>query len=334
MPASPGLLLLALISSSQAPVTESPPDADTPRRFFVRLEAAESLQVTMAGEGEPVVLIPGLFGSAYAFRHLVNQLPGAGYRVIVIEPLGIGTSARPEKGDYSLTRQADRVAGVMRELDTGSAILVAHSTGASVALRLALRHPALVSAVVSLDGGPAERATSRGFRRAMQYVPWIKWMGGVKRVRAKIRESLIETSGDTTWVTEEVVDGYTSGARQDLDGTLKAYLRMAESKEPERLVPSLGAVRCPVRLVVGTAPHDGGIPDRQLAALQDGLSRFTVDSVAGVGLHVYEERPEAIVEAIRRTRPPQSPPSDIPTSEAPGLAPAKASVTGESRQTW
>jgi pimeloyl-ACP methyl ester carboxylesterase len=308
MTAAAKLILVALVASSQLSPPQGSLRPGSPRRFFVRLEAAESLQVTMAGEGEPVVLIPGLFGSAYAFRHLLDSLPAAGYQAIVVEPLGIGTSARPEEGDYSLTRQAERVAGVMRELRTGPAVLLAHSTGASVALRLAVRYPELVTAVVSLDGGPAERATSRGFRRAMQYVPWIKWMGGVKRVRAKIRESLVETSGDTTWVTEEVVDGYTTGPRQDLDGTLKAYLRMAESKEPERLVPSLGDVRCPVRLVVGTAPHDGGIPDGQLAALQQGLPAFTMDSVPGVGLHVYEERPEAVVEAVRKARPPQSSP--------------------------
>jgi pimeloyl-ACP methyl ester carboxylesterase len=296
------LLLLALVASPQLRLPEGPLGPGSPRRFFMRLEAAESLQVTVAGEGEPVVLIPGLFGSAYAFRHLLDRLPAAGYQAIVIEPLGIGTSARPEKGDYSLTRQADRIARVMQELATGPATVVAHSTGASMALRLAYRQPALVSAIVSLDGGPAEHATSRGFRRAMQYVPWIKWLGGVKRVRAKIREGMVETSGDTTWVTEEVVDGYTAGARQDLDGTLKAYLRMAESKERERLVPNLGNVRCPVLLVVGTAPHEGGIPERQLEAMQRGLTSFAVDSVVGAGLHVYEEQPDAIVEAVRRAR--------------------------------
>jgi pimeloyl-ACP methyl ester carboxylesterase len=307
MTAAATLLLFAIAVSIPSLVGEGPGDPVSPHRFFVRLEAAESLQVTMAGEGEPVVLIPGLFGSAFAFRHLLEQLPAAGYGAIVIEPLGIGTSARPEKGDYSLTRQADRIAAVLRELNTGPATVVAHSTGASIAFRLAYRQPALVSAIVSLDGGAAERATSRGFRRAMQYVPWIKWMGGVKRVRAKIREGMIETSGDTTWVTEEVVDGYTAGARQDLDGTLKAYLRMAESKEPERIVPNLGAVRCPVRLVVGTAPHQGGIPERQLEALRSGLTSFAVDTVPGAGLHLYEERPQAIVEAVRRVRQPQSP---------------------------
>jgi pimeloyl-ACP methyl ester carboxylesterase len=295
------LLLFVLLASAPFPAREAQPGPGS-TRFFVRLEATESLQVTTAGEGEPVVLIPGLFGSAYGYRHLLDLLPAAGYQAIVIEPLGIGTSARPEKGDYSLTRQADRIATVLQELRTGPATLVAHSAGASIALRLAYHQPALVSGIVSLDGGPAERATSRGFRRAMQYVPWIKWMGGVKRVRAKIKESLIESSGDTTWVTEEVVDGYTAGARQDLDGTLKAYLRMAESKEPERLVPNLGAVRCPVRLVIGLSPHEGGIPDRQLEALQRGLPDFAVDSVPGAGLHVYEERPAAIIEAVRRVR--------------------------------
>lgn len=292
------VLGFALLTSPQTLEAGAGVVPGAPTRLFVRVGPAESLQVTLAGQGDPVVLIPGLFGSAYAYRHLLDRLPPAGYRALVIEPLGIGTSARPEDADYSLTGQADRIAHVMRELETGPAVLVAHSTGASMALRLAYRHPELVQGIVSLDGGAAERATSRGFRRAMQYVPWIKWMGGVKRVRAKIHESLVETSGDTTWVTEEVVDGYTAGARADLDGTLKAYLRMADAREPERLEPRLGSIRCPVRLVVGTAPHEGGIPDKQLAKLDQVLEDFTVDSVPGAGLHVYEERPDAIVAAV------------------------------------
>ena len=299
MSATLAVLGFALMAAPQTLSADTDPGAV--RRFHVRL-AAESLQVTVAGAGAPVVLVPGLFGSAYAFRKLLSRLPTAGYQAIVVEPLGIGTSGRPEDGDYSLTRQADRIAQVMRELRTQPAVLVAHSTGASMALRLAHRHPDLVSAIVSIDGGPAERATSRGFRRAMQYVPWIKWMGGAKRVRAKIRESLIETSGDTTWVSEEVVDGYTEGPRADLDGTLKAYLQMAEAKEPERLAPHLGDIRVPVRLIVGTAPHQGGIPRGQLRALQARVASFAVDSVPGVGLHVHEERPEAVIDAIRKTR--------------------------------
>lgn len=297
---APILALALLAAQAQPHQPESGSHPDPVERVYVRLSPAESLQVTSAGEGAPVVLIPSLFGSAFGYRHLLVLLPAAGYRAIVIEPLGIGTSARPEKGDYTLTRQADRIATVIRQVLPGPAIVVAHSSGASMALRLAYRHPTLVTGVVSLDGGPAESATSPGFRRAMQYVPWIKWLGGVRRVRSKIKDNFIATSGDPSWVTDAVVDGYTAGAKADLDGTLKAYLRMAESREPERLVPRLGAVKCPVRLVVGTAPHDGGIPARQLAALRRELPNFAMDSVPGAGLHLYEEQPDSVVAAVRR----------------------------------
>src|SRR2546426_1510347 len=66
---------------------------------MVPVAPTESLSVETAGRGAPVVLIPGLFGSAFGFRKLVPLLVGAGYRTIVIEPLGVGASARPERSE-------------------------------------------------------------------------------------------------------------------------------------------------------------------------------------------------------------------------------------------
>src|SRR5213594_965546 len=97
--------------------------------FKVPLTRTESLAVATAGAGEPVVLIPGLFGSEFGFRKLVPLLNGAGYRTIVVEPLGIGSSARPQRADYSLTAQADRIAGVLDSLGIRQAFVIAHSLG-------------------------------------------------------------------------------------------------------------------------------------------------------------------------------------------------------------
>src|SRR5947199_10686987 len=83
--------------------------ADTSRAFSIALAPAESLWVTVEGAGDPVVLIPGLFGSAFGYRRVLPGLVDAGYRTIVIEPLGIGPSARTEPAEHSLTAQADRV---------------------------------------------------------------------------------------------------------------------------------------------------------------------------------------------------------------------------------
>src|SRR2546425_3834240 len=87
-------------------------DSADARSFKVPLAASESLEVETSGVGQPVVLIPGLFGSEFGFRTLVPLLNAAGYRTIVIEPLGIGSSARPARAHYSLTPQAERIPGV------------------------------------------------------------------------------------------------------------------------------------------------------------------------------------------------------------------------------
>jgi homoserine O-acetyltransferase len=272
--------------------------ADTTRAYSVPVAQAESLWVTEVGRGPPVVLIPGLFGSAYGFRHVLTLLEERGYRAIVVEPLGIGRSARPERGDYSLTAQADRVAVVLDHIKVRGAIVVAHSLNASVAFRLAYRRPELVGAVLSLDGGPAERATTSGFRRAMTFVPWIKWFGGVNLIRKKIRSGLVDVSGDTTWITDEVVAGYTAGAQSDLDGTLKAFLGMAAAKEREKLAPRLSEITSPVRILVGGVRHDGGLPRAEMETLKAGLRTLSVDTVAGSGHYIHEEQPEAVAGAV------------------------------------
>jgi pimeloyl-ACP methyl ester carboxylesterase len=263
---------------------------------------AESLHVVVAGFGRPIVFIPGLAGSAYAFRKVIARLPPGEYRAIVIEPLGFGTSSRPERADYSLTAQADRVAAVLDTLGISDALVVAHSLGASIALRLAYRWPGAVSALVSIEGGPAEAATTPGFKKALRFVSFIKWAGGVKRIQKEMRKGFIAASGDASWVTDEVVANYTAGTAADLDATLLAYIQMGKAREPERLQDHLADITALVFLLRGTAPHEGGVSSDEIALFQRSLRAFRVEAVSGVGHHIHEERPTAVVEAIEHMR--------------------------------
>ena len=268
--------------------------------FRVAVAPAESLTVESAGQGEPVVIVPGLFGSAYGFRKLVPLLTTAGYRAIVIEPLGIGSSTRPEKANYSLTAQAGRIAAVLDSLHVHAALLIAHSIAGSEAFRLAYRRPDLVRGLISIEGGPTETAVTPAFRRALRFAPWIKLFGGIKLIRRKIHGLLVDSSGDSTWVTDAVVAGYTAGAARDLDATLKAYIAMARAREPEKLAPHLPEVRCPVRLVVGGAHHDGDVGETEVQLLARSLPAFTLDSVPAAGHFIYEEQPAAVMAAVAR----------------------------------
>jgi hypothetical protein len=42
-------------------------------------------------------------------------------------------------------------------------------------------------------------------RRALRFAPWIKLFGGVRLLQRNVRSLLLESSGDSTWVTDEVI---------------------------------------------------------------------------------------------------------------------------------
>lgn len=258
----------------------------------------ECVQVTISGEGPDVVLIPGLFGSAFAFRQITPLLATAGYRTIVIEPLGVGHSSRPREADYTLTAQADRLHRALELLSVKEAILVSHSIGTSMALRLAQRNPGRVLGVLSLEGGAAEEVSTPGFRRALMLTPLLKFFGGKRLIRGKVRGMLLERSANPAWVTDQIVAGYTEGPSRDMDATLDALKRMSKAREPEALAPRLPEVQCEVRLLLGAAPHAGGPSEAEIQTLRQGLKSFSVARVPDAGHFLFEEAPEAVVNAV------------------------------------
>ena len=276
--------------------------ADTTHGLSLPVAPAESLWISISGSGEPVVLVPGLFGSGYGYRKLGPLLNDAGYQTIIIEPLGVGQSARPEDADYSLGAQSDRIAAALDTLRISDALVVAHSVGAAIVFRLAYKRPDLIRAVISLDGGPAESATTAGFRRAMRFAPLIRLFGGVKLIRGKIRRHMLAASGDASWVNDEVVQGYTAAAVDDVGATIRAYRAMARAEEREPLEPHLGEIRCPVLLLVGGVPHDGAIRPEEVTLLADGVPAFSVDTIPAVGHFLHEEAPQVVVHAVNRMR--------------------------------
>lgn len=263
----------------------------------------ECVQVTTTGKGPDIVLIPGLFGSAFSFRRLTALLSSQGYRTIVIEPLGVGDSARPSKADYTLTAQADRVQAALQTLEVKDAVVLSHSVSNSIALRLAYRHPEKLKAVVSLEGGVAEEVATPGFRRAMKLAPLIKLFGAARILRGRVRDMLIERSGDPAWVTEEVVRGYAAGPTRNTGATLNAFSQMSRAKEPELLAPRLGEVKCPVRLVLGEAPHVGGPSEAEIQLLERGLKSFSIVRVPGAGHYLFEEAPAAVAAVVGEVTP-------------------------------
>jgi pimeloyl-ACP methyl ester carboxylesterase len=286
---------LLLVSALLA--TDRPDDV---RQFTVA--PGEVITATLMGTGEDaVVIVPWLIGSTYSFRKVTPELVQAGRRVIVIDVLGAGSSSKPSKADYSLTAQSRRVEHVLDSLNIRNATLLTHAVSGSIAYRLAVRRPDQVRAVVAIDGGASERAGTSGLRRAMTFAPLIKLFGAKRVMSGKVKGQMSESSGDRSWITDEVLQHYTAPYREDAGHMLKVIQAIAGAEEPELIVPNLPRVEAQVVLLVGNKPLDKVLAPEKIEVLRAGLRNFRVETVDGAGVFIQEEQPAAVVKAVLST---------------------------------
>jgi len=285
------LLTLALLAS--------PTDSVLVRD--IEVAPGEMLRTTTIGAGQPLVLIPGIFGAAFGYRTITGQLAARGYRCIVVEPLGYGWSSHPKDADYSFTAQSQRVASALDSLGVTRALVVAQSSGAAIGFRLAIARPELVRGMLSIDGGPAESAATPGMRKAFKFGGGlVKFVMDESTLRHDVRREIVKNSGDTTWVTDAVIRGYTAGQVADMHGSIDAFQRMSKSKEEASLADRLHQCTVPVRLLVGTVPHPAEVTKDQRELLSEKLPNFSSDSVPGSGQYIQEEQPQAVMAAVER----------------------------------
>jgi 2-succinyl-6-hydroxy-2,4-cyclohexadiene-1-carboxylate synthase len=110
-----------------------------------------ALNVELAGEGPPVVLLHGFTGAAAGWGPVVELLTPE-FTTIAIDIVGHGQSdAPPEVDRYAMERCANDLVAAVRSLGHERAAWLGYSMGGRTALQLATLRPDAVSALV-LEG--------------------------------------------------------------------------------------------------------------------------------------------------------------------------------------
>ncbi|MGP4102612.1 alpha/beta fold hydrolase [Nonomuraea sp. KM90] len=101
-----------------------------------------------------LLLIHGSASSTRSWDPLVPMLTRS-HRVIRIDLLGHGRSAKPADRGYAIPDQARRAGTVLDRLGVTHAMVVGHSSGGAVATALAEERPDLVTALALINTGPS-----------------------------------------------------------------------------------------------------------------------------------------------------------------------------------
>lgn len=120
---------------------------------FAELPDGSKVHYTVDGEGPvAVVQIHGWACNATFWRLQTPPLAQQQFRVISVDLPGHGQSDAPAGIDYTIEHFARGVAAVLKHAGVQRAALMGHSMGVPVAVRVFRDHPALVEAIIALDG--------------------------------------------------------------------------------------------------------------------------------------------------------------------------------------
>ena len=251
---------------------------------------ALELASTEVGQGEPLAVLHGLFGSGRNWATLAKRL-GEDRRVLTLDLRNHGSS--PWAEDMSYADMAEDVAATLASHGIEAADIIGHSMGGRTAMVLALTRPHLVRKLVVVDIPPA--ASSRGH---LSYVRAMRELDLEQVTRRKEADDLLaeavpdyatrmfllqnlvpDEKGGLRWrinlaAIESAMDAlidfprFGSDARFEgptlfVTGAKSDYVRAEHRPEMERLFPNSGSVE-----------------------------------IADAGHWVHAEQPEAFLEAV------------------------------------
>jgi len=267
-------------------------------------------------QASPVVLIHGFASSIFTWRHTRAALLAAGYRVIAVDQLGSGASARPAEPIYSTQTQAEMVVGVLDALGVRRAHFVGHSFGGRVAMQIALLAPERVQSLVAI--APEAFATARPAIARLVRLPIIGYiLAFYSTSPLLVRSGLQLVSSGKAWITSEVVKGY--AAPLHVRGSALAQVWQARSpKDGQMPVPHhLNAITSPTLLLWGES--DPIFPAEDGVKLTRILPAATLRLFKDAGHIVHEECAEqtnhAILEFLKFAADPAAARHDLSSSE-------------------
>ena len=256
-----------------------------------------------AGAGPLVVLLHGFPEFWYAWRQQILQLAAAGFRVFAPDLRGFNLSAKPRGvRAYGLRAVVDDVQALIRSAGVARASLVGHDIGAGVAWALAMRHPAAVERLVTVNG-PHPQRMLRGLLNPRQLLrswyifflqlPWLPELVAGARDYALLLQPFASIPAAARWSPEEY-EAYRHAFEQP--GALHAMINYYRAMVRPTSAVRLQRIAAPVLVLWGDRdPYLG----RSLARpSRSWVPRARVEYLAGVGHFVQHEQAELLNRRI------------------------------------
>ena len=243
-----------------------------------------------------MVLIHGFASSTLVWSNVFLKLADAGYRVIALDMLGYGYSAKPRNGEYTIGGQAKLLARLLDHLGIPRAIFVGSSYGGAVAATCALDYPDRVEKLILVgavnNNRPLEFTLMRLFGAPVFGDVVSPLLIGSRRL---LRRRMKRVYDQHSWVLDEKrVDARHLPLRAA--GTQRAIIRTVRGWDAERISRDAHLITQPTLLLWGENDLEIPLADGERLHAEIPGSRLIV--LLNCGHLPHEEYPEAFTNVV------------------------------------
>jgi len=271
---------------------------DWPNRESSRFVDVAGLRwhIQEMGRGPIVLLLHGTGASTHSWRTLAPLLAST-FTVVALDLPGHGFTAAPERNGLSLRGMARSIGELTRSVAGEPAMVVGHSAGAAIMIRMALDETIVPRALVSLNGAllPLRGIATQFFSPLAKLLVLNPLVPRLFSWRASDRaavERLIRNTGSK--IDPAGVDLYRRLVSSR--GHVASALAMMANWDLGPLVRDLPKLKVPLLLVVGG--EDRAISSGDAFRIRDRLPAARVEYLRGLGHLAHEEQPQEIARIV------------------------------------
>jgi len=286
-----------MVSPGEFPVWERD-GRDWPNRAASQFVEAGGLKwhVQRTGQGPCLLLLHGTAAATHSWRDMTPLL-APHFTLVAPDLPGHGFTSSLPQARVSLAGFSDALSALLNKLQVSPDLVLGHSAGAAIALRMALDGAISPRAIFSLNGallplGDEHAAFFTRAARVMVGIPFVSklcaWRASKQEVAAKL---LRDTGSD---IGPRGVELYTR--LFGYAGHIRAALTMMAQWELRPLLRDLPRLAPTLFLMVGG--RDRAVPPMQARRIQAILPAARIITMDGLGHLAHEEAPQRVADTV------------------------------------
>jgi esterase len=241
------------------------------------------------GEGQPFIILHGLFGQSDNWNTFAKQISEEGYEVYTVDQRNHGLSPHSTTWDYH--SMSSDIEQLMASLQLKKCILLGHSMGGKTAMQFALEHSGLLDKLIVADISPR------------YYLPHHKAvLQGLQAVDFKI----IKTRKEAEHILSQYIND--NGTRQFLlkniywktNGEMDWRFNLdIINKEIENVGKAIQADdHCEIPTLFIRGERSDYILDSDLELIKEIFPRSYIETIPNAGHWIHAEQPQSFLKCI------------------------------------